>query len=224
MSIAHHQRAIESTAASDEWFRMVHANGSHVARPSSESGQLVSELGRFDWVGKLPCAESLRVAFCLKGLSCSASAADLARQIAPAKLYSCVEEPGGRTNGTEAVCAFRFLMDNHERRDWSGVYFAHDDVALNHGAHTASYGELRTFLWSRIGGTEWPRWPANPYDVTAKECGCHVVRERDFGPDYYWWRPMCAAPPSRKPYKYCSQTHPPTLPGRQAMVDRELPR
>ena len=197
ISIAHHRRSTQSTAASDSWIRTVRANGSHVIRPPSESAQLVSELGSFSWVGKLPCAGSLRIAFCLKGLSCSASAANLARQIAPAELHSCVEEPGGRTNGTEGVCAFRFLMDNYpqkkERQDWPGVYFAHDDIALNHGAHTASYNALRTFLGSSNG--EWPRWPASPYDVTAKECGCLVIRERGFDSRYYWWRPMCAAPP-----------------------------
>lgn len=137
LSIAHHKRTpTQSTAASDSW--LVHRkNGT---TDDSRARSLVSEISRFGWVGQLPCASSLRVSFCLKGLRCSASAAVLARHIAPAKLHSCVEEPEGRTNGTEAVCAFRFLVDNYAAKDWSGVYFAHDDVALNRGAQYAIQG------------------------------------------------------------------------------------
>ena len=137
LSIAHHKRTpTQSTAASDSW--LVHRkNGT---TDDSRARLLVSEISRFGWVGQLPCASSLRVSFCLKGLRCSASAAVLARHIAPAELHSCVEEPEGRTNGTEAVCAFRFLVDNYAAKDWSGVYFAHDDVALNRGAQYATPG------------------------------------------------------------------------------------
>ena len=48
---------------------------------------------------------------------------------------------------------------------------------------------MRQFFEGLAARAEWPRWPASPYNVTAKECGCLVVRE-DFGPSYYWERPM----------------------------------
>ena len=142
LSIAHHQRTTtQSTTASDSW--LVHRNWNGTT-DDLRAQSLVSEISRFGWVGQLPCAGSLRVSFCLKGLRCSTSAAVLARHIAPAQLHSCVEEPGGRTNGTEAVCAFRFLADNYAAKDWSGVYFAHDDVALNRGAQYATQGSNPT--------------------------------------------------------------------------------
>ena len=185
LSISHHRRSAQSNAASDMWIGLVRTNGSVARRPATDAQRLRSAVERFHWVGRLPCAASLRVAFCLKGLRCSDRSADLARQIAPAELYSCVEEPAGRANGTEAVCAFRFLVDNYERRDWAGVYFAHDDLAVN-GAHIASFDALETFLRR----SEWPQWPESPYDLSARECGCAVVRERGFGQGYYWWKPM----------------------------------
>ena len=141
LSIAHHQRTTtQSTAASDSWL-VDRKNGT---TDDLRARSLVSEISRFGWVGQLPCAGSLRVSFCLKGLRCSASASILARHIAPAELHSCVEEPEGRTNGTEGVCAFRFLADNYAAKGWSGVYFAHDDVALNRGAQYATQGSNPT--------------------------------------------------------------------------------
>ena len=48
---------------------------------------------------------------------------------------------------------------------------------------------MREFFETLTARAEWPRWPASTYDVTAKECGCLVIRE-DFDPSYYWYRPM----------------------------------
>ena len=48
---------------------------------------------------------------------------------------------------------------------------------------------MRKFFEGLAGRAEWPRWPANPNNVTNKECGCVVMQEA-FGPRYYWYGPM----------------------------------
>ena len=181
LSIVHHRRAADSMAPSDQWVRK---SGGSSGSPSAVD-RLVSKLGEFHWIGRLPCAAGLRVSLCLKGLSCASLNESAAEQMAPARLHSCVEEPAGRANGTEAVCAFRFILDHYYDRGWQGVYFAHDDVAEN-PAHVHNHKQLQTFL----GHNEWPGWPADPRDMTSRHCGCLVVREKNFDMSYYWFRTM----------------------------------
>lgn len=181
LSIVHHRRTADSTAPSDRWVR--NSGGARGTRRAID--RLVNSLGEFNWVGRLPCAAGLRVSLCLKGLSCASLNESAAKEMAPARLHSCVEEPGGRANGTEAVCAFRFILDHYYDRQWQGVYFAHDDVAVN-PAHNHNMLQLQSFLRHN----EWPVWPSDPRDMTSRHCGCLVVREKNFDMSYYWYRTM----------------------------------
>lgn len=149
---------------------------------------VLEELESFGWISKLPCAAELSVGLCLRGLSCDELLPRARREIAPAALHSCVEEPAGRANGTESRCAFRFLVDNYARSGWDGVFFAHDDVALNPG-HRWPHAAMRNFL----SANAWPAWPE---DGVMKEasCGCGLVSRERLGPGYLpWFRPMAWA-------------------------------
>jgi hypothetical protein len=167
LSIAHHVRSIDSAHLADR--RWV----------STERLEAVSD---FAWVARLPCAHRQRVALCLKGPRCAAVQERVARTIRPATLHSCVEEPAGRANGTEAVCALRFLLDNAAKPDWRGVVFLHSDVAAN-PSHSGVFDALSTFL----ARAEWPRWPRDR-PPSEREAGCQLMVEPGFqrGRYNYW--------------------------------------
>jgi len=131
--VTHHRRSALSTHDADLWFTR--------DMPPSKRDRQLQALDSFRWISKLPCAAELSASLCLRGLSCDAVLPHARAEIAPAAMHSCFEEPAGRSNGTESRCAFRFLAENYAAKDWSGVYFAHDDVALNPG-HRWPYASM----------------------------------------------------------------------------------
>ena len=131
--VTHHRRSARSTHDADLWFTR--------DMPPSKRDRQLQALESFSWISKLPCSAELSISLCLRGLSCDAVLPRARDEIAPAVMHSCFEEPAGRSNGTESRCAFRFLAENYAAKDWSGVYFAHDDVALNPG-HRWPYASM----------------------------------------------------------------------------------
>ena len=165
LALAHHRRALGNESdelVPDAWLR----------RRSVLRRRLQAEEG-WAWVGKLPCAAQLSVSLCLRGLRCTDIVPSAAAQMRPAAVHSCYEEPGGRQWGTESVCAFRFAIENHNRSDWDGVFFALNDDIASRGMHIAQYKALKSFL----SANEWPRWPEAAAQLSERECGCSVVTE-----------------------------------------------
>ena len=131
--VTHHRRSARSTHDADQWFAR--------DMPPPKRDRQLQDLESFRWISELPCAAELSISLCLRGLSCDAVLPRARDEMAPAAMHSCFEEPAGRSNGTESRCAFRFLAENYAAKDWSGVYFAHDDVALN-PAHRWPYASM----------------------------------------------------------------------------------
>lgn len=138
------------------------------------------------WLDGLPQSSSLCVHLCLKGILCDGN--ETRNAVAGLKkihLHSCVEEPGGSANGHEGVCAFRFLLDNYERRDWQHVYFAHADV---HGPkHRSQFRAMKSYL----AQASWPIWPKSLANMTSEHCGCVGTFPSHpplFGPSDFWWK------------------------------------
>ena len=165
----------------------------HSSRPSSELNRLhlthQANVSSWAWLGRLPSASSLSVAICLKGLHCSDVAPTASAEMAPANLYSCVEEPAGKEHGLESVCAFRLLVDEYSTRGWRGVFFLHDDVTTNRW-HSGSYHQLRRWL-QRGGPSAQAGWPREPLSITRRQCACELSQDLlrlDEG--NYWYLPM----------------------------------
>ena len=174
--ITHHRRSISSSHEADTWYMK--------ALPTPRARrQSLAKLDHWTWVSQLPCASGLSIGLCLRGLSCLDVVPQARADVAPATLDYCAEEPAGRENGTESVCAFRFLVDHYASRDWDGVYFAHDDVAINRG-HRWPFMALLGFL-SR---NTWPPWPQD--GANEESCGCGLVSNEQLRPGYYWYTPM----------------------------------
>ena len=173
--ITHHQRSVSSRHDADSWYQ-----ASPKGLPPRELPGRLRSLGSFSWVSTLPCASELSVSLCLRGLTCADVLPRARAEVSPATLHSCFEEPGGRANGTESVCAFRFLVDNYDTPGWDGVYFAHDDIAVNQ-AHRWPRAALKNFL----AANAWPPWPAE--GATEASCGCGLVGHEVLRPGYYWY-------------------------------------
>lgn len=173
--ITHHQRSVSSRHDADDWYRQTIQAQPPRARPG-----FTRSLDSFGWVSKLPCASELSVSLCLRGLACADVLPKVRAEVSPAAVHSCIEEPVGRANGTESVCAFRFLLDNYDAPGWDGVYFAHDDIAVN-PAHRWPLAALKNFL----AANAWPQWPAD--GATEESCGCGLVSREVLRPGYYWY-------------------------------------
>eukprot|EP00965_Chrysotila_dentata_P040961 1357680-Pleurochrysis_carterae.AAC.3 len=177
LSITYHQYRADEPAETGGWIR-----SSNTVAPLALK---LRALQNFGWVGRLTAARRLSVSLCLKGLQCKKIVPRALRQMFPAHLHSCLEEPGGRRHGTEAVCAFRFILENLKRSDWTAVFFAHGDIAYN-PSHARSFRALGEYIARPAATWAWANSPSSPPgSENFLFCGCDVVHET-LWPEYRW--------------------------------------
>ena len=141
------------------------------------------------WLDKLPNANKLCAAICLKGLRCDDSPVSTRLGAIRMRLHSCVEEPGGDANGHEGVCAFRFLLDNYDR-PWRNVFFLHGDLAPAAQRQVRKHGFQYAALLQFLEQDKWPAWPSSRLQMTREICGCGWpgTTHNAFGPVDFWFR------------------------------------